>query len=49
LEKRLFDTVVDKIPGETLIGATLSVDVEIRVYSYRFKGLGPVAPVGMSQ
>jgi len=49
LEKRLFDAVVYKIPGETLIGATLSVDVEIRVYSYRFKGLGPVAPVGMGQ
>ena len=48
-EKRLFDAVVDKIPGETLIRATLSVDVEIRVYSYRFKGLGPVAAVGMGQ
>ena len=49
LKKRLFDAMVDKIPGKALIRTTLSVDIEIRVYGHSFKGLGPVAPVGMGQ
>jgi hypothetical protein len=46
-EKRLFDAMIDEIPGKALIRATLPVDIKIRVCEHSFKGLGPVTAVGM--
>jgi len=46
-EIRLFDPVIDEIPGEFFVQITFAEDVKIRVYGGCFKGLGPVALVGM--
>ena len=47
LEKRLFDAVINKIPGQFFIRIALAENIKVRVYGYCLKGLGPVAFIGM--